>query len=50
MIRKFLTLACVLAFCIALGCAENEYKTTQETQQQTESDPEMSSPGTMMVE
>jgi hypothetical protein len=50
MIRKFFAFACVLAFCFALACAEDEYKVTQETQEQSESDPEMSSPGTMVVE
>jgi hypothetical protein len=32
------------------GCAENEHKTTTERQEQHESAPEDTSPGTMVVE
>ncbi len=51
MIRKLISAAFCLAFLVAVsGCAENEYKTTQETQSQTESTPTDSSPGEMVVE
>ena len=51
MFRKLLVL--VFLICIAApmtACSENEYKTTTETQEQRESAPRDSSPGTMIVE
>ena len=51
MLRKLLSIMFVFAAAYAVsGCAENEYKTSQETQSQTESEPRDVDQGTMIVE
>jgi hypothetical protein len=51
MLRKLLSIMFVFAAAyVVTGCAENEYKTTQETQSQTESEPRDVDQGTMIVE
>jgi len=51
MLRKMLSVMFVFAAAyVVTGCAENEYKTTQETQSQTESEPRDVDQGTMIVE
>jgi uncharacterized lipoprotein YehR (DUF1307 family) len=51
MIRKLCSLVFALAFVVAVcGCAENEYRTKQEKQVQTESQPQDVSPGEPIVE
>jgi hypothetical protein len=51
MLRKLACLLFALAFAVAISaCAENEYKTTQKEEVQTESPTTDVSPGTMVVE
>ena len=51
MLRKIGCLVIALTLgAVFTGCAENEYKTTTERQEQHESAPEDTSPGTMVVE
>jgi hypothetical protein len=51
MIRKCLTLVCSLALFAAFsGCAENEHKITEKKESKTESTPQDTSPGEMVVE
>lgn len=51
MFRKMLVLVFVVCLTAPFSaCSENEYKTTQETQEQRESAPQDQSPGTMIVE
>jgi hypothetical protein len=51
MLRKLLTLACVLAFAfVTTGCAENEHEITTKKETEHESDPQDQSPGEMVVE
>ncbi len=51
MLRKLAVVMLTLVFAVCLtACAENEYKTTQKTESQTESEPQDVSPGEMIVE
>lgn len=51
MLRKISCLIFVLGLgAVFTGCAENEYKTTTEKQEQHESAPQDKSPGEMVVE
>lgn len=51
MLRKISCLFVALTLsAVFTGCAENEYKTTTERQEQHESAPQDKSPGTMVVE
>ncbi len=51
MLRKLMSLTFVLAFGAAiLGCHENEHKRTVKEESQTESAPQDTSPGEMIVE
>jgi hypothetical protein len=51
MYRKLLCVLTTLLFTIAVSaCAENEYKTTEKKEIQTESTPTDVSPGEMIVE
>lgn len=51
MLKKIGCLVLVLAVAaVYSGCAENEHKITTEKQEQTESEPQDSSPGGMIVE
>jgi len=51
MIRKMLTLALAVGFAACFtGCAENEHKMTTKEESKTESEPQDTSPGTMVVE
>lgn len=51
MIRKLCTLMLVVAFAAAItGCQENEHKVTTKSEKTTESAPQDTSPGEMVVE
>lgn len=51
MYRKLLALVFVLCITAPMAaCSENEYRTTQETQEQRESSPRDVSPGEMIVD